>query len=207
MKNVDFQELVDQNLSGLVWDERKRQRVLHAISEEEKGVKKISATLILAVVLVCISVAALAAGLIFSPQYDAVRIANQTMEVKFGITADLLSLFYREVKENENGTTTVIFSIPDTASFPTERIGEYAVIVDGSKATASWSKDGMSTSGGLSAEAYGAEQLHLLSYDYADTMEKLRDMGVMPSSAENSAKPDSSLNGGEIEWTKEDQAE
>ena len=45
MKNNDFQELVDQNLSGLVWDERKRQRVLHAVSEEEKPVRKISTTL------------------------------------------------------------------------------------------------------------------------------------------------------------------
>ena len=41
MKNNEFQELVDQNLSGLVWDERKRQKVLHAISEEEKPVRKI----------------------------------------------------------------------------------------------------------------------------------------------------------------------
>ena len=125
MKNHEFQELVDQNLSGLVWDERKCQKVLHAISEEEKPVKKISTTFILVAAILCISVTALAAGLIFSPRYDAVRIANQTMEEKYGITADLLSLFYREVKENGDGTSTVTFSIPDTASFPTDRIGEY----------------------------------------------------------------------------------
>ena len=167
MKNHEFQELVDQNLSGLVWDERKRQKVLHAISEEEKPVKKISTTFILVAAILCISVTAWAAGLIFSPRYDAVRIANQTMEEKYGITADLLSLFYREVKENGDGTSTVTFSIPDTASFPTDRIGEYSVTVSGNKGTASWSKDGMNTSGGLSAEAYGTEQLQLLSYDYA----------------------------------------
>ena len=34
MKNNEFKELVDRNLSGLEWDERKRLRVLHAISEE-----------------------------------------------------------------------------------------------------------------------------------------------------------------------------
>ena len=150
MKNHEFQELVDQNLSGLVWDERKRQKVLHAISEEEKPVKKISTTFILVAAILCISVTALAAGLIFSPRYDAVRIANQTMEEKYGITADLLSLFYREVKENGDGTSTVTFSIPDTASFPTDRIGEYSVTVSGNKGTASWSKDGMNTSGSLS---------------------------------------------------------
>ena len=66
MKNHDFQELVDQNLSGLVWDERKRRTVLYAISEEEKPVKKISTTFILVAAILCISVTALAAGLIFS---------------------------------------------------------------------------------------------------------------------------------------------
>ena len=207
MKNNEFQELVDQNLSELVWDERKRQSVLHAISEEEKPVKKISTTFILVAAILCISVTALAAGLIFSPRYDAVRIANQTMEEKYGITADLLSLFYREVKENGDGTATVTFSIPDTASFPTDRIGEYSVTVSGNKGTASWSKDGMSTSGGLSAEAYGIEQLQLLSYDYASTMWKLRDMGIMPSPTENGVKPNPRLTSGDIEWTEEDQAE
>ena len=171
MKNNEFQELVDQNLSELVWDERKRQRVLHAINEEEKPVKKISTTFILVAAILCISVTALAAGLIFSPRYDAVRIANQTMEEKYGITADLLSLFYREVKENGDGTSTVTFSIPDTASFPTE------------------------------------EQLQLLSYDYAGTMWKLRDMGIMSSPTENGVKPNPRLISGDIEWTEEDQAE
>jgi hypothetical protein len=129
------------------------------------------------------------------------------MEEKYGITADLLSLFYREVKENGDGTATVTFSIPDTASFPTDRIGEYSVTVSGNKGTASWSKDGMSTSGGLSAEAYGTEQLQLLSYDYAGTMWKLRDMGIMPSPTENGVKPNPRLTSGDIEWTEEDQAE
>ena len=129
------------------------------------------------------------------------------MEEKYGITADLLSLFYREIKENGDGTSTVTFSIPDTASFPTDRIGEYSVTVSGNKGTASWSKDGMSTSGGLSAEAYGTEQLQLLSYDYAGTMWKLRDMGIMPSPTENGVKPNPRLISGDIEWTEEDQAE
>jgi len=207
MKNHEFQELVDLNLSGLVWDERKRQRVLRVISKEEKPVKKISTTFILVAAILCISITALAAGLIFSPRYDAVRIANQAMEEKYGITANLLSLFYREVKENDDGTSTVTFSILDAASFPTDRIGEYSVTVSGKKGTASWSKDGMSTSGGLNAEAYGTEQLHLLSHDYAGTMGKLRDMGIMPSPTENDVTPHSPLTGGEIEWTKEDQVE
>ena len=207
MKNHEFQELVDQNLSGLVWDERKCQKVLHAISEEEKPVKKISTTFILVAAIVCLSATALAAGLLFSPKYDAVRVANQAMEENYGITSDLLSLFYREAKENEDGTTTITFSIPDKVSFPTDRMGEYTVIVKGNQAEASWSNDGMNTSGGLEAEAYGPEQLHMLSYDYAGTMDKLVKMGVMPQPA-GVKTPNPRLAGGEItDWTEEDQAE
>ena len=211
MKNNEFQELVDRRLSGLVWDERQRQGVLLAVSEEEKPVKKISATLVLVAAIVCFSMTALAAGLIFSPKYDAVRVANQAMEERYGITADLLSLFCRDAKENEDGTTTVTFSIPDKVSFPTDRMGEYTVIVKGNQAEASWSNDGMNTAGGLEAEAYGPEQLHMLSYDYADTMTKLQEMGITPSAATRTMSTPNPrlalLASGEMEWTEEDQAE
>ena len=206
MKNNEFQELVDQNLSGLVWDERKRQRVLHALSEEEKPVKKFSTTFILIAAIVCLSVTALAAGLIFSPKYDAVRVANQAMEDQYGITPDLLSLFWRDIKENEDGTTTVVYSTTKDVG-PVSKIGEYTVMVDGPKATVSWSNEGKDTSGGLSAEAYGPDQLHTISYDYGNAMQQLMELGIIPS-------PNYSLNprlaDGQIddeEWTEEDQAE
>ena len=206
MKNNEFQELVDQNLSGLVWDERKRQRVLHALNEEEKPVKKFSTTFILIAAIVCLSVTALAAGLIFSPKYDAVRISNQAMEDQYGITPDLLSLFWRDVKENEDGTTTVVYSTTNDVG-PVSRIGEYTVMVDGSKATVSWSNEGKDTSGGLSAEAYGPDQLHTISYDYGNAMQQLMELEIIPSP---DYSPNPRLADGQIddeEWTEEDQAE
>ena len=204
MKNNEFQELVDQNLSGLVWDERKRQRVLHALNEEEKPVKKFSTTFILIAAIVCLSVTALAAGLIFSPKYDAVRVANQAMEDQYGITPDLLSLFWRDIKENEDGTTTVVYSTTKDVG-PVSRIGEYTVMVDGPKATVSWSNEGKDTSGGLSAEAYGPDQLHTISYDYGNAMQQLMELGIIPSP---DYSPNPRLAGGQIdEWTEEDQAE
>ena len=206
MKNNEFQELVDQNLSGLVWDERKRQRVLHALNEEEKPVKKFSTTFILIAAIVCLSVTALAAGLIFSPKYDAVRISNQAMEDQYGITPDLLSLFWRDVKENEDGTTTVVYSTTNDVG-PVSRIGEYTVMVDGPKATVSWSNEGKDTSGGLSAEAYGPDQLHTISYDYGNAMQQLMELGIIPSP---DYSPNPRLADGQIddeEWTEEDQAE
>ncbi|MBP5728591.1 MAG: hypothetical protein J6Y48_16080, partial [Clostridia bacterium] len=86
MKNNEFQELVDQNLSGLVWDERKRQKVLHALSEEEKPVKKFSATFILVAAIICISVTALAASLIFSNKVTVQQLAEKAVNEKYGLT-------------------------------------------------------------------------------------------------------------------------
>lgn len=198
MKN-DLRSLVDQTLSELEWDERQRQRVLHAIREEEKNVKKRSASVILAALLICLSVTALAAGLLFSPRYDAVRLANSAMEEKYGITADLLSLFHRTVTTHADGSATVTYAAPQ-ADFPAEQMGDYFVEVSGGQAQAFWSNDGMDTSGGLGAEAWGKEQLLLLSYDYANTMQYLFDQqGIvtpapMPASMQNHV------------WTAEDEA-
>ena len=207
MKNNEFQELVDQNLSGLVWDERKRQRVLHALSEEEKPVKKFSTTFILIAAIVCLSVTALAAGLIFSPKYDAIRVANQAMEDQYGITPDLLSLFCRDVTKNEDGTSVVTFWVDDDTGPAPDRVGTYTITVNGSKATVVWSNEGKDTSGGLSAEAYGPDQLHTISYDYTNAMQQLMDLGIIPVP---DYSPNPSLADGQIdeeEWTDEDQAE
>ena len=203
MKDHEFQELVDRRLSGLEWDSRKRLKVLCAVSEEEKPMKKIPTTFILIAAIVCLSVTALAAGLIFSPRYEASKVAAEAMKEQYGITDDLLSLFQREVQENEDGTSTITYSVPG-ADFPAERIGIYTVTVRGNKGEASWSNDGKDTDGGLLAEAYGPGQLHLLSYDYADSMQQLHDAGIITAP---DTHPNPRLAGDETEWTEEDQAE
>jgi len=199
MKKTDFQVLVDRSLSTLEWDERQRQRVLHAVREEEKPVKRISMSVIVIVVILCMSLSALAAGLLFSSRYDITKLANAAMEEKYGITADLLSLFHRSVKMHDNGTATVTYAAPK-ADFPSEQMGDYSVEISGNAAQAFWSNDDMDTSGGLSAKAWGREQLLLLSYDYANTMQYLfNQQGIvtptpMPSRIENDI------------WTAEDEA-
>lgn len=179
MKN-DLRSLVDQTLSELEWDERQRQRVLHAIREEEKPVKKLSASVILAALLICLSVTALAAGLLFSPRYDAAKLANAAMEEKYGVTADLLCLFHRTVITHADGSATVTYAAPQ-ADFPAEQMGDYVVEVSGGQAQAFWSNDGMDTSGGMSAKAFGKDQLHLLSYDYENAMQQLKTQQGIPS--------------------------
>lgn len=199
MKKLDFQAIVDRDLSTLEWDERRRQRVLHAISEEEKPVKKFSMSIVVVVLVLCISLTALAAGLLFSPRYDAVKLANAAMEAKYGVTADLLSLFHRTVKIHADGSATVTYAAPQV-DFPAEQVGDYFVEVSGNQAQAFWSNDGMDMSGGLDARAWGAQQLYLLSYDYENTMQHLwAQQGVVsptpqPVSIENHV------------WTAEDEA-
>ena len=172
MKNEEFRELVDRDLSGLEWDERRRRDVLRALEGEERPVRKISTTFLIAAVVLCLSVTALAAGLIFSPKYDAVRLANDAVKAKYGLTDELIGILLRRAEVREDGTATVTYEAFDENDFPADRIGIYTVDVKGNHADASWSHDGDSTEGGLTAEAYGAEQLTMLAYHYGETLDE-----------------------------------
>ncbi len=166
MKKFDFQELVDQNLSGLVWDEAKHRAVLQAVRKEERPVKKLSTTFILIAVIVCLSVTALAAGLVFSSRVDAAKLAEKAMADTYGVTDTMLSTFFsRTVSETADGGTTVVYSGID---FLRDVLGEYTVSIKGGAATAVWSHDGESTSGLFDAEAWGKEQLEEMLRTAAD---------------------------------------
>ncbi len=209
MKNEDFKELVDRRLSGLVWDEASRRKVLNAVREEEKPMKKkVSFTVVLALAVLCVAAVAIAEGLMFSPRYSAVRLANQAMEQQYGITPDILSLFYRQVEQHGDGTATVTYSVPGENGLPAEQMGEYTVEVKDNRAKASWSNDGKDTSGGLKAEAFGAEQLRLLSYDYDNAMQQLIEAGTIQPKAYPTPLPvaSDSPTPMPIVWTAEHQA-
>lgn len=103
MKKHEFRELVDQNLSGLVWDEEKRQTVLYAVQKEEKPVKKFTATFVLIAAVICLSVTALAAGLVFSSQVDAFKLAEKAVTDTYGITGSMLSTFFTRTAEETGG--------------------------------------------------------------------------------------------------------
>lgn len=173
MKEHDFQQLADRNLSGLVWDERMCRKVLCALDKEERNVKHISKAFILAAAILCISVTALASGLTFSSRYNAGKQAALIIQEQYGVTEELLSLFHREITEQTDGTFTVTYTAIRT-DLPADQMGNYTVQVTRDGASASWSNDGKDTTGGLAAEAFGPEQLTLLSRDYASAMEQLR---------------------------------
>lgn len=157
MKNHDFQKLADQCLSGLEWDERRMRQTLRAISKEEKPVKKVYRTIVIIAAILCLSVSALAAGVAFSNQFDAVRLAEKALEDTYGVTLSMQSSFFtRSVDKQDDGRTVITFS---GNSYVHYVLGDYTVIVQDGKASASWSHDGEDTTGLFEAEAWGAAQL------------------------------------------------
>lgn len=162
MKN-DFRQLVDRNLSGLRWDERRRQRVLHAL--DPKGgttmKRKITMTLALAAALVMMASVAVAAVMLqYSPAASAKKLATQAMYETYGFDRHTLGLFKSEVVEEED--CVHVWFRSDTY-LPVERIGEYDVhIVDG-KAEVRWTHDDKEAalwqSGDPESPVWGRKQL------------------------------------------------
>lgn len=136
MKN-DFQKLVDRELSGLCWNERMRQKVLHSLGEEEKPVKKkMTVGMAVALVLVLVGSLAVAAGMMFSPRYDTLKMADDALYEAYGISDDLLPFFGRVL--NEKDGVVAYQGMQDLRSV----IGDYTVTIENGKATAKWSLDG-----------------------------------------------------------------
>ncbi|MBQ3668420.1 MAG: hypothetical protein II920_04245 [Clostridia bacterium] len=129
--------------------------------------KKISMTLLLAAVIVCLTVSALAAGIgiVFSKKVDNEKLAEEALLSKYGITSEMLSFFSRS-DEKSDGNPIVCYE----GIYPfTYVLGNYTVLIRDGKAEASWSRDGMDTSGGFDAEAWGAGQLSEMLHGSPET--------------------------------------
>lgn len=156
MKRDDFMKVYAPT-EGL--DMRVR-NVLSAL--EEQPVRRMSAKRI-AALAVCMAmlvtaVCAGAAGLLFSDDYDAVRLAHRALAEEYGVTEEMQSFFAQKVTE-DHGVTTIVFSgMPGLHHV----LGEYTVTIRDGEAAVSWSKDGESTDGGLDAYAWGAGQIEIL---------------------------------------------
>ncbi|MBQ8955082.1 MAG: hypothetical protein IJ048_13310 [Clostridia bacterium] len=117
--------------------------------------RKISMTFVLVAAILCLTVSALAAGLVFSPKVDADKLADEALLEEYGITPEMLTFFSRTSSE-EDGAFTVTYDGVYAFSYV---LGRYTVTVKGGKADASWSWDGTDTSDGFNGVAWGAEQL------------------------------------------------
>ena len=135
-----------------------RAGVLEQIAWEEVPVmkKKVSVGMVFAMVLVLLSVVALAAGILLSRGADAARVADKALEEKYGVTQEMLTYFYREEKEQSDGAVRVTYTGKDDLEYV---LGTYTADVRDGRAEVVWSHDGEDTAGGYEAEAWGKEQL------------------------------------------------
>ena len=179
-------------LSLIQWTQRDQNAVLTRVQEGEHPMKKNkhSVAMILVAALLLVTVGAIATTMLFTPRYDAGKLADDALLSQYGITQKMMAILQREIIENEDGSATVLYEAlePDVQQGKNP-IGSYSVTVDGGKATAAWTLDGQSTAGGLAAEAWGPEQLTLYVEDYANTRHFMRENGLLAEEYEIGAIP------------------
>ena len=165
MKNKEtLKAAMDRRLSFLDDTPSCRPALMQRIAREEEPVmkKKWSVGLVCALLILSLSVMAVAAGLILSPRVSATRLADQALEKTYGITDQLQTFFGREEKELPDGALEVTYTGAGTLAAP---LGTYTAVVRNGQAEVTWSYDGKDTAGGYEAEAWGLEQLKQMRTD------------------------------------------
>jgi hypothetical protein len=154
-----IQHSLNAELSGLNTTSWQRNQFFESATGGNKVKRKLTYSLVLAIVLLLIAATALAAvaGIIFAKRVPATEIADQALLKTYGITAQMQSQFIRETAEGEGGTTVVTYEGRGHLAYV---LGKYTVIVDGQTVkNIFWSHDGEDMSGGLEASAWGKDQL------------------------------------------------
>lgn len=181
MKRADSPRgLLNQELKTVEWSQHDTLTVLRAA--EHGGHRSMKATtklaLTLAIVLVLMATTALATTLLFSPRYDALQLADQALLEKYGITEEMQPGLIHSITEAD-GKTVVTYEVTESNVMRENRFGAYTVTVVDGKAEAIWSMDGMDTTGGLDAPAWGAEQLLMYVQEYATVMSYMELRGML----------------------------
>ena len=106
-----IQHSLNAELSGLNTTPWQRDQFFENATGGTKVKRKLTYSIVLAIVLLLIAATALAAvaGIIFAKRVPATEIADQALLRTYGITAQMQSLFIRETAEGEGGTTVVTY--------------------------------------------------------------------------------------------------
>ena len=159
-----LRDAMDRRLSFLDDVPSCRSALLYRIAQEEAPVmkKKISVGFVFAAVMILLSVAALAAGLLITPRVSAARTADLALEREYGITAEMQTFFAREEKEEPDGGYQVTYTGAGSLEYV---LGVYTAQVKDGTARVTWSREGEDTSGGYDADAWGIGQLKQMMAD------------------------------------------
>lgn len=153
----DLKTALDERLSAMDW--HGGDEVLRQIHASGKKVRLRTAILVFAILLL-LCATALALTLQFSAQYHLLSQARSAVSAKYELNDEMLDLFHADIQRSGNGWTVRFTPL----ALNIEAVGVYTVACEGSgTAAASWSHDdlGLSSlsSGDLSSEAWGAQQL------------------------------------------------
>ena len=118
-------------------------------------------SLILLLTLLC-SLTASAEAPVYTHNMQAQKIAIAALKVKYGLTTDMIGLFYPEITVTENATWVAFY--PSTI-LPAGRIGVYEVIINDQGVVVQWTHDDQDPhfwqSRDLFSEYWGAWHLQL----------------------------------------------
>lgn len=106
------------------------------------------------------------------------ELADQALLEKYGITEEMQPGLIHSVIEKD-GRTVVTYEVVESTVMRENRFGTYIVTVVDGQADAVWSMDGMDTTGGLDAPAWGAEQLLRYVREYATVMSYMETRGML----------------------------
>ena len=122
--------------------------------------KKITAGLVLAIILIVLTVTAFAAYiLLWSPQADAVSRARQALADVYGLTPETIGCFITNTEQDGNAWTVTFTG----EAFNPGLLGNYTVVIADNGTTASWTHDDVDSAvwknGGLSSPVWGQPQI------------------------------------------------
>ena len=166
MKNnkEPLRSAMDRRLSFLDELPSCRAALHYRIAQEEAPAmkKKLSAGFVFAIVLVLLTVAALAAGLLISPRAAASRAADQALARDFSITEEMQTFFVRSEDPLPEGGFRITYTGAGSLEYV---LGTYTVLVRDGQTDTAWNRSGNDVSGGYNADAWGLEQLQQMMAD------------------------------------------
>ena len=179
---TDFRKMADRRLDGLRFQPLMEDTLRAARQQEKPRLRcRIRPALAFALVLLTVLLAAtaLAAGLRWSAQMNAVNTAQKALQAQYGLTADVLGLFTSQVEKTEDGWQITYRIREDLA----DKAGSYTVAVsqDGT-AQAEWNHGGVKP-----AECWNAEQLAQWKQQQDEAFRAIKDGEYNPKAIPNQA--------------------
>jgi len=113
-------------------------------------------------VLLLFTVTALAEAPVYTQEMRVQKIAIAAIKVKYGLTTDMIGLFYPEITQTENGTWVAFYP---SGVLPVDRIGVYEVVITDQDVVVQWTHEDKDPylwqSDDLFSECWGAAQLQI----------------------------------------------